>query len=226
MPRNGTNADVRWFEIEPCYVFHPVNAFEDGDVITSSCRASPRRSAPATTTTPRSAACGGGPSTSLRARCARSRLDDRPGDFGRVDDRLIGLDAQYGYLMAMAGEGVAEEPVYGSSLWKYDLRSGECWEHRLGDGVRGAEPVFAPRSPDAAEDDGWIISFAHDTATDESTLRIVDARDFTARPWPSSTSRAGCPTAPTAAGCPTRLRSDGPGRGPNQTTTSLIRPGV
>ena len=26
MPRNGTNADVRWFEIEPCYVFHPVNA--------------------------------------------------------------------------------------------------------------------------------------------------------------------------------------------------------
>ena len=30
MPRNGTNADVRWFEIEPCYVFHPVNAHEDG----------------------------------------------------------------------------------------------------------------------------------------------------------------------------------------------------
>ena len=23
MPRNGTDADVRWFEIEPCYVFHP-----------------------------------------------------------------------------------------------------------------------------------------------------------------------------------------------------------
>ncbi|MEZ5250154.1 MAG: carotenoid oxygenase family protein [Ilumatobacteraceae bacterium] len=74
-------------------------------------------------------------------------MDDRPGDFGRVDDRLVGLDARYGYLMAMAGEGVVEEPVYGSSLLKYDLRSGQCWEHRLGDGVRGAEPVFAPGCP-------------------------------------------------------------------------------
>src|SRR4029079_9739105 len=34
MPRNGaTNADVRWFEIDPCYVFHPVNAHESGNSI-------------------------------------------------------------------------------------------------------------------------------------------------------------------------------------------------
>src|SRR5262249_33995781 len=24
MPRNGGDADVRWFEIDPCYVFHPM----------------------------------------------------------------------------------------------------------------------------------------------------------------------------------------------------------
>src|SRR5437764_12350879 len=29
MPRGGGNADVRWFEIAPCYVFHPLNAYED-----------------------------------------------------------------------------------------------------------------------------------------------------------------------------------------------------
>ncbi len=71
------------------------------------------------------------------------QIDDRPGDFGRVADKVIGLDAQYGYLMAMAGEGNSEEPVYGSALWKYDLHTGECWEHHLGDTVRGGEPVFA-----------------------------------------------------------------------------------
>ena len=27
MPRNGTNGDVRWFDIDPCYVFHPMNAY-------------------------------------------------------------------------------------------------------------------------------------------------------------------------------------------------------
>ena len=29
MPRAGTNSDVRWFEIDPCFVFHTMNAFED-----------------------------------------------------------------------------------------------------------------------------------------------------------------------------------------------------
>ena len=34
MPRTGTNADVQWLEIDPCYVFHPVNAHEeDGRII-------------------------------------------------------------------------------------------------------------------------------------------------------------------------------------------------
>ena len=34
MPRNGSASEVRWFEIDPCYVFHPVNAFDKDGVIT------------------------------------------------------------------------------------------------------------------------------------------------------------------------------------------------
>src|SRR5262249_39051459 len=33
MPRGGGNADVRWCPVAPCYVFHPLNAFEDGGQI-------------------------------------------------------------------------------------------------------------------------------------------------------------------------------------------------
>ncbi|MDZ4265976.1 MAG: carotenoid oxygenase family protein, partial [Mycobacterium sp.] len=33
MPRGGTNADLRWFDVEPCYVFHPMNAYDSGDAI-------------------------------------------------------------------------------------------------------------------------------------------------------------------------------------------------
>ncbi|MGI8492562.1 MAG: carotenoid oxygenase family protein, partial [Acidimicrobiales bacterium] len=29
--RDDPHGEVRWFEIEPCYVFHPLNAFDDGD---------------------------------------------------------------------------------------------------------------------------------------------------------------------------------------------------
>ncbi|MCB0997977.1 MAG: carotenoid oxygenase family protein [Acidimicrobiales bacterium] len=182
MPRNGTNADVRWFEIEPCYVFHPVNAFEDGDLITLFVSRQPEAFGSSNDDYAEVGRLWKWTIDLVAGTVHEEQVDDRPGDFGRVDDRLVGLDARYGYLMAMAGEGVVEEPVYGSSLLKYDLRSGQCWEHRLGDGVRGAEPVFAPRSPDAAEDDGWVISFAHDTVTGESTLRIVDTRDFSGAP--------------------------------------------
>ncbi len=33
VPRRGTNADVRWFEADPTYVLHWVNAYEEGDEI-------------------------------------------------------------------------------------------------------------------------------------------------------------------------------------------------
>jgi carotenoid cleavage dioxygenase len=182
MPRNGGNADLRWFDIDPCYVFHPVNAHEDGDTIV--IHVSRQREA-------------FGSSNDDYAEVGRlwrwtidlthgvvteQQIDDRPGDFGRIDDRMIGLDARYGYLMALAGEGNSEEPVYGSALWKYDLRTGDCWEHHLGDGVRGAEPVFAPASANAGEDEGWVISLSHDTNSGESRLLIIDAQDFSAAP--------------------------------------------
>lgn len=184
MPREGaTNADVRWFEIDPCYVFHPVNAHEEGDDrIVLHVSRQPEAFGTSNDDYAEVGRLWRWTIDLTAGTVTEEQIDDRPGDFGRVDDRMVGLDARYGYLMAMAGEGNAEEPVYGSALWKYDLKSGQCWEHHLGDGVRGAEPVFAPASPDAGEDEGWIVTLTHDTASDESRLIVVDAQDFTAPP--------------------------------------------
>jgi carotenoid cleavage dioxygenase len=184
MPREGaTNADVRWFEIDPCYVFHPVNAHEEGDDrIVLHVSRQPEAFGTSNDDYAEVGRLWRWTIDLAAGTVTEEQIDDRPGDFGRVDDRMVGLDARYGYLMAMAGEGNAEEPVYGSALWKYDLKSGQCWEHQLGDGVRGAEPVFAPASPDAGEDEGWIVTLTHDTASDESRLIVVDAQDFTAPP--------------------------------------------
>ncbi len=39
MPRNGGNADVTWYDIDPCYVFHPLNAYESsGNIVVDVCR--------------------------------------------------------------------------------------------------------------------------------------------------------------------------------------------
>lgn len=182
MPRTGTNADVRWFDIEPCYVFHPVNAHEDGNKIVIHVSRQPEAFSTSNDDYEQVGRLWRWTIDLDAGTVSEEMIDDRPGDFGRVDDRLIGLDARHGYLMAMAGEGVRDEPVYGSALWKYDLRTGACTEHHLGAGVRGGEPVFVPSSPEAADDEGWVLSLVHDTTTDESRLVIVDAQDFAAPP--------------------------------------------
>ena len=33
MPRDGNNSDVKWFDIDPCFVFHSFNSFEVGNKI-------------------------------------------------------------------------------------------------------------------------------------------------------------------------------------------------
>lgn len=182
MPRNGTNADVRWFEIDPCFVFHPVNAYDDGDTIVLDVSRQPEAFGSSSDDYSHVGRLTRWVIDLTRGSVSEQQIDGRPGDFGRVDDRLVGHKARYGYLMSLAGEGNAEEPVYGSQLLKYDLSTGQCWEQQLGDGVRGGEPVFAPAGPDAGEDEGWVMTIAHDTNTNRSKLVIVDAQDFSAPP--------------------------------------------
>ena len=182
MPRNGRNADIRWFEIDPCYVFHPVNAYDgDGKIVIHVSR-QPEAFGSSSDDYAEVGRLWRWTIDLSLGTVTEEQIDDRPGDFGRVADKVVGLDAQYGYLMAMAGEGNSEEPVYGSSLWKYDLHTGACWEHHLGDAVRGGEPVFASDPNSDGEDEGWVITIVHNEEKNSSKLVIIDAQDFGADP--------------------------------------------
>jgi carotenoid cleavage dioxygenase-like enzyme len=182
MPRNGTNADVRWFDIEPCYVFHPVNAHDDGDKIVLHVSRQLEAFGAHADDYAEVGRLWKWTINLTNGTVTEEQIDDRPGDFGRVDTRMIGLDAKHGYLMSMGGEGNSEEPVFGSQLWKYDLHSGECSEHQLGDTTRGGEPVFAPAPDGTADDEGWVMSIVHDERSGRSRLIIVDAQNFSAPP--------------------------------------------
>ena len=182
MPRNGTSRDVRWFEIESCYVFHQVNAWDKDGVIT--LYVSRQNSA---------FGADSGDYSEVgrlhrwtidlrRGSVSEQPIDDRPADFGRVNDTLVGKESRFGYLMALDGEGNSEEPVYGPLLYQYDLHTGKCAEHDLGGGTRGAEPVFVPATDAKAEDEGWVLSLVHSETTGKSRLIIVDAQEFASPP--------------------------------------------
>jgi carotenoid cleavage dioxygenase len=172
MPRDGGSEDVRWFDVEPCYVFHPLNAYDEGDTVVLDVVRHPKMFATDFHGPDE------GPPTLDRwtvdladGKVREARLDDHPQEFPRVDERLVGRRHRYGYAMGVADRGAAA----GDTLLKHDLAAGRTEEIRLGRGRKGSEFVFVPRTPDAAEDDGVLLGFVHDTGTDRSELSIRDA---------------------------------------------------
>jgi len=184
MPRSGADADVRWFEVEPCYVFHTLNAWEEDaeTIVFDVCRISELWR------TGSAMAGGTGRQTlhrfSLDLASGRSReetLDERSMDFPRVADARVGLRNRYGYTLQLAA-GPGGAPGFGGHL-KLDLRTGATGLQTYGEGRRAGEPVFVPGAgADPDSDDGWVLSYVHDESTGSSELVVVDAQRWGAEP--------------------------------------------
>jgi carotenoid cleavage dioxygenase len=171
MPRNGSNEDVVWYEIEPSYVFHPMNSYEDGDdIVIDVARFKKLAFSPQD---------GEGTPALLHrwvidrkaGKVREQPLDDRPADFPRVADDCVGLKNRYGYMT-----GLADMDQFGGQLFKYDLLSGrrETWELPRGNGA--GEPVFARAGH--GEDEGYVLTFVYDAARGASDLVVIDAQNF------------------------------------------------
>lgn len=180
MPRDGCNDDISWYEIEPGYVVHPFNAHEAGeDIVLDVCR-QPSIMEKGFDDFDESSQFWKWTIDTLAGTVKEEQMDDRYCDFPRVDDRLVGQPARYGYAMAL--NLVTDGVQFGTQLYKYDLGTGEASSHDFGTATRPGEPVFVPRSPDAAEDDGYVLAFVHDEPADESAFVILDAGDISAAP--------------------------------------------
>jgi carotenoid cleavage dioxygenase len=172
MAREGGDADVRWFDVEPCYVFHPMNAYDEGDTIVLDVVRHPKMFDRDHT----------GPNEGTPTldrwtvdladdKVRESRFDDHAQEFPRVDERLVGKRHRYGYAPT-AHEGLEAADL----LLKHDFVSGGTESRSFGSGKGLGEFVFHPSSPDAGEDDGVLMGFVYDGSTDRSELAILDAQ--------------------------------------------------
>ena len=184
MPREGNNSDVRWFDIDPCFVFHSFNSFErDNKIVLYVSRQ-------------QEAMVGGfkdiyGGETTVaklwrwvidleKGTVSEEQLDDGACDFPRVNDNRIGLHSDFGYCMQIKTD--VESLTFGENLFKYHLESGKRIDHHLGNNVAGGEPVFAPKPGAKSEDEGWVLSLVHERNSRKSKLVIIDAQAFDQEP--------------------------------------------
>ncbi len=181
MPREGGDADVRWFDVEPCYVFHPMNAYDSDEGVNGSVVLDVVRHPKMFATDLRGP--NEGPPTLDRwtvdlaeGKVRESRLDDRPQEFPRVDERLVGRRHRYGYAMQNKADTGA---VAGDSVLKHDFVGGGGATRSFGASRRASEFVFVPAGGSydstADEDQGVLMGFVYDTETDRSDLTILDA---------------------------------------------------
>ena len=177
LPRGGHGGEVRWLEIDPCYVFHPMNAFERGGrIVLDVARYERLWDQGADAFEP--AFLHRFTLDLASGKVAEERLDDRSIEFPRVDERRLGLPNRYGYAVSDAIVPGRRE----SQLVKYDLETGASRAHEFGAGRRPGEAVMVPAGPDAGEDEGYVLSLVHDAARDASELVVLDASRFDAAP--------------------------------------------
>lgn len=179
MPREGSDEDVQWFDIDPCYVFHTLNAFDEGDeTVVRGCRLEELWR---DTTDIGSADSVDAPMmwewrlNRASGKVSERQIDDQPSEFPRVSDAQVGLKNRYGYVMSAATEGTGE-------IIKYDLESDSRTSHVFADGQVCGEPVFVPAEGATNEDDGYLMTYVFDSTTETSHMTILDASDIAADP--------------------------------------------
>jgi carotenoid cleavage dioxygenase-like enzyme len=108
------------------------------------------------------------------------RLDERPAEFPRVDERYTGLRYRHGYASGRAGSPVGAE--FFNAIYHYDHQIGRRRMHNLGPTSFTSEPVFVPRSPRAREGEGFLLAVVYRREENRSDLLILDAENVESAP--------------------------------------------
>lgn len=197
VPRHGSSADVRWFEADPTFVLHWVNAYEDGDEVVldgffqhnPTARGVPRFTGPnkgfetldmnVLDTRPHRWRFN-----MVTGETREESLSDRCTEFPMVNGRHVGRPYRYAYSARCVPGLFAFD-----GLVKHDFDAGTEELVEFDEGVFLSETVMAPRVGSNAEDDGYLITFTSDMVNDRSECIILDA----ARPHDDPVARIRLP---------------------------------
>ncbi len=185
MRRDEDTTKIRWFSTDACYVFHVMNAWEDGSKIVADVMKYDVAPLFPLADGRRGQQCGAylvrwtfdlaDASDAIR----EERLDDLAGEFPRYDERFTFEQNRHGWF---AGQTTKPGDIRTNTVSHIDLKTGRRGDYvaPVGDGV--GEPVFVHRSDDAPEGDGWILAVAYRAAEDRSELLVFEAQDIAAGP--------------------------------------------
>ena len=180
MPRTGVDADVQWFDVDPCFIFHTMNAFEQGDEVVVDAARYQRLwvtdshdfNHPAYLTRF---------SLNLKTgKVSETPLDEHAMEFPQIHRGNWTRPYRYGY--SLSTEVSMGEMAYdgATGFFKYDLQTGARSAHEMESHHAPNEGFFVPVG--AAEDEGYLLSYVYDRRDQRSALWILDVANMSAPP--------------------------------------------
>ncbi len=184
-------------ELEPFWVWHFANAYEDGGKVvadfprwdTLSVAAGDRRPANGQRT-PVSGRFSRVSVDPVRGTADLTQIGEGASEFPRIDDRLTGRRHRYLTVGTASGEHDLARGEH-DRLVRWDMQTGQsqAWDTDASIG----EVVFVPRKGSAEELDGYYMTLARALPDDRSSLYIWDAADFPSPPMARVTIPAAVP---------------------------------
>ncbi len=187
IPRNGTAADVKWYTMEPRFMFHMMNAWTDGTKLHADVTGSnATQFAPKLNGEMASVSDGVAPTfrrwtldlADNTGTIKEELLDDVACEFPRTDDRVGTLPYRHGYAVGTPGKTLTNF----NHVIHFDTKTGKRQMYGPGDDVMLGEAVFAPRQGATAEGDGYLVVLGYDQSVNKSQLMILDAQNVAKGP--------------------------------------------
>lgn len=198
MPRAGVSEDVRWFDIDPCYLYHSLNGYSEvrngAEVLVLDVVRFPKmfdrdRRGPGGDSRPTLDRwtinlATGAVSTECR--------DDRPQEFPRINESRLGIRHRFGYTVGIEGGfvvGSGPQPApMSTALYKHDYATGSSAVAAFDPDLLIGEMAFVPnpdsgtsakvddKGDDTVEDDGLLVGYGYHRGRDEGQLLLLDAQ--------------------------------------------------
>jgi len=191
IPRYGEPESIQWFEFSPCFLYHVVNCWEEGDeVVMIACRYMPARNDDGSIDEHRTAKMIA--TLVMDARLWRYRMNvktgeakeecldpDRNVEFPGYNSALTGRHTRWGYFVdhdpkILRWTGIRKMNTdTGESVGEWSDSHEHCWY---------SEPWFAPADNPTSEDHGYVIVFVWNDESQSQQLQVFDALDINKGP--------------------------------------------
>ena len=188
IPRYGQAADVKWIEGKPGYVYHTINAWEDGaKIIMTGCFVDepvPKR------TEGENELQRMIKNLQLHARFYRwvfdleagtlqeEFLDDWNTEFPMMNQEFLTKPSRFSYHVHIA----EKDTLLFNGLVKYDSEEKTRKIYRYPEGQYCSESPFIPKKDPISEDDGYIISFVNFADARNSEVHLFNAKEIDSGP--------------------------------------------